>query len=436
VTKLQARTIFDKIGAPEAIQLRQQSRILPKAPLMKNVLKISTFLAAVLGPQLCWAVGSSELYTSKAYGYGRIETRIRFAAGDGVVSSFFMWKDGSEKAGTFWNELDFEKVGADCHVQTNPIYGNPSANHGKHHALQADLCGAYHTYTYEWTPEAIVWLLDGAEIRRETGATALAFSENASAGMQIHFNVWPGDATFGGNFSPSILPVHQYIDWVQFSSYKDGAFTLAWREDFNAATVPEGWLTGSWASPKNLSTHAPENVNFINGYAVLSLTADNALGPAGAMVPAQGGAGSMNGAAGASGAQASGGSSSVAGAPGGGRPGTAGSGGSPGTPNSGGTPGSAGAPGSGGTPGTPNAGGTPGTPNAGGTPSAAGAPGAASSASAGAVALGGAMNGSSPAATDSGGCSVGRSSGSNALWWAIGISAIASRLRRARRIRG
>ena len=253
-------------------------------------MKVASFLAAALCSQLCLAVGSAELYTSKAYGYGRFETRTRFAVGSGVVSSFFMWKDGSEKAGTFWNELDFEKLGADCHMQTNPIYGNPSTDHGKQHALQADLCGAFHTYTFEWTPEAIVWLFDGAEIRRETGATATAFAENATAGMQIHFNVWPGDATFGGNFDPSILPVHQYIDWVQYSSYQDGKFTLAWREDFDAATVPAGWLTGSWASPKNHSTHAPENVNFIDGVAILSLTADDKLGPAGATPTGAGGA--------------------------------------------------------------------------------------------------------------------------------------------------
>jgi len=260
---------------------------------MKKFVKISSFLAAALCPQLCLAVSSAELYTLQAYGYGRIEARTRFAPGSGVVSSFFLWKDGSEKKGTFWNELDFEKLGADCHVQSNPLYGLPVVDHSKQHALQAgalqaDLCGAFHTYSYEWTPQAIVWSVDGVEIRRETGAAPLAFAQNASAGMQIHFNVWPGDASFGGAFDPSILPVQQYIDWVQFSAYQDGAFTFSWREDFNAATLPDGWLTGSWASPKNHSTHAPENVNFIDGYAVLSLTADTALGPTGAMPESSG----------------------------------------------------------------------------------------------------------------------------------------------------
>ena len=265
------------------------------------------FLGAMTLSNAALAVSSAELYTATSYPYGRFEARARLAAGDGVVSSFFLWKDGSERAGTFWNELDFEKVAAECRLETNPIYGKPAANHSQRHPLVLDVCGAFHSYEFIWTPEALVWLVDGVEIRRETGAAARAFTENAEAlGMQIHLNLWPGDATFGGNFSPGILPVHQYIDWVQYSTYEDGAFTLAWREDFDGATVPEGWRTGTWPSPKNKSTHATENVNFIDGYAVLSLTADDARGPAGAM-PVGGSTGSASNATGGSSSNGNGG---------------------------------------------------------------------------------------------------------------------------------
>jgi hypothetical protein len=229
-----------------------------------------------------YAVSSAELYTAESYQYGRFEARIQYAAGDGVISSFFLWKDGSEVSGTFWNELDFEKLGADCYLETNAYYGKPAATHSEKATTTADLCGKFHTYTYEWTPEYIAWLIDGVEIRRVTGAAATAYAENATAGMQLRFNIWPGNASFGGNFSPDILPVYQYINWVQYSSYADGAFTLKWREDFNGTTAPAGWRKGNWESPKNLSTHNAGNIAFMNGYAVLALTADDALGAAGA----------------------------------------------------------------------------------------------------------------------------------------------------------
>ncbi len=231
------------------------------------------------------AVSSAELYQSQTYTYGRFEARIQFAAGDGVVSSFFLWKPGSEVAGTFWNELDFEKLGADCRMQTNPLYGAPPADHGRIESVSSDLCAGYHTYAFEWTPAYIAWLIDGEEVRREEGASAAAFEQNAASGMQIHFNLWPGDATFGGNFDTAILPVHQYISWVQYSSFAGGTFTFQWREEFASGALPTGWALGSWASPKNYSTHAASNVGFTSHIAVLSLTADDAMGFAGLPPP-------------------------------------------------------------------------------------------------------------------------------------------------------
>lgn len=297
------------------------------------------------------ATKSSELYTSAPYPYGRFEARMRMTAGDGVVSAFFLWKEGSEMSGTFWNELDYEKIDADCKLQTNALYGNPSQNHNKQATVSVDLCGGFHVYAYEWTADYIAWSLDGMEIRRETGETAAAYAQNASAGMQIHFNIWPGDSTFGGNLDPSILPVHELVDWVQFSSYADGMFTLAWREDFDAATAPTGWLTGDWDSPKGLSKHDPLNVNFVSSCAVLSLTADGATGATGAdttgCTPGMGsaGAGGMPAQGGMGGAAAG---ASPGGAPGAGGADQAGTGGTNATGATGGTSGMIGAAGTGG----------------------------------------------------------------------------------------
>jgi endo-1,3-1,4-beta-glycanase ExoK len=225
------------------------------------------------------AVASAKLYQSQAYVYGRFEARIQFAPGNGVVSSFFLWKAGSEVSGAYWNELDFEKLGVDCHLQTNVLYGTaPVADHAQTPAVGGDLCAQYHTYAFEWTPTSIGFLVDGVETRRETGAAATAFAQNATAGMQMHFNIWPGDASFGGIFDPAVMPVRQYISWVQYLSYANDTFTLQWREEFNSTTLPSGWFAGNWASPKNLSTHTPANVGLVGGIAVLSLTADGATG--------------------------------------------------------------------------------------------------------------------------------------------------------------
>jgi endo-1,3-1,4-beta-glycanase ExoK len=261
---------------------------------------LSLLLVAVLvtAAAEAGAVASAELYQNQTYTYGRFEARVRFAVGDGVISSFFLWKPGSEVAGTFWNELDFEKLGADCRLQTNPLYGLPVADHSRIQAVDGELCGEYHTYTFEWTPSYIAYIVDGVELRRDGEDVAAAFTQNAAAGMQFHFNIWPGDATFGGNFDAGILPVQQYISWVQYSSFSGGEFTLAWREEFDGPAVPSGWAVGNWPSPKSLSMHQPANVVFSSGVAVLSLSPDGATGFAGAPPPDEAvvgvaGAGSM-----------------------------------------------------------------------------------------------------------------------------------------------
>ena len=307
-------------------------------------LAAALLLSVTAAPATAWAVASAELSTTQAYFYGRFEARIRFAPGDGIVSSFFLWKNGSDQAGAFWNELDFEKVAVDCHMTTNARYGNPSANHSQTNALNVDICGSYHDYRFEWTPTYIAWSVDGQEFRRDTGATATAYSQNATAGMQFHFNVWPGNSNFGGNFNASILPVHEYISWVQYSSYTNGTFTPQWKEEFDAGTLPTGWVVGNFASPFNLSVHNPSNVNFVDGIAVLSVTADNATGAPGVPPPdpsATGGVGDA-GAGGAAGG--SGGAGTGGGGSGGSSPGTGGtsggSGASTGSGGSGGTTGS------------------------------------------------------------------------------------------------
>lgn len=246
-----------------------------------KTLFLVTALAMTVAAQAA-AVTSAEIYTTEAYQYGRFSARIQFAPGSGVVSSFFLWKDGSEVSGTFWNELDFEKLEDACFVETNTIYGNPVGLHSERHNINADLCGTYHVYTYEWTPEYLLWTVDGVEIRRETGDVVQAYAQNTASGMQLRFNVWPGDETFGGVFNPSILPVYQYIDWVEYSSYDNGNFELLWRDDFDAPTLAARWATASWESPKQNSTHAPGNVAVKDGYVILALTSDQATGTAGA----------------------------------------------------------------------------------------------------------------------------------------------------------
>jgi len=309
-------------------------RLPTTTPVVRALLGLGLLAATSLLAAPASATASAELYRTAPLGYGRFEARIRFAPESGVISSFFLWKDGSELATSYWNELDFEKLG-DCQLQTNSIYGMPESGHEELHAADIadlDLCGEYHTYRFEWLPDAITWSIDDVVLRTDTGADAAAYAENATEGMQMRFNVWPGNASFGGIFSESVLPVHQYIAWARHSAYTpdagdDGSdFTLTFEESFDAQ--PSGWAFGSWDSPLGLSTHTADNVTFSEGTAILSLTTDDATGFTG-NVPADTAMGGLGGAQPGSGGDSSGGATTGGAASGGAASGGSGTDGSP-----------------------------------------------------------------------------------------------------------
>jgi len=425
--------------------------------LVLSLLTSATLLLVGLAPRAASAVQSSELYRSQAYFYGRFEARVRFAPGEGVVSSFFLWRDGSSSS-TSWNELDFEKINSTCKLQTN-IWTGKGTQSTEIDTPSFDICADYHTYAFEWTADYIAWFIDGKQVRKVTGASVTEYTKNAAQGMSMHFNTWEGNSTFGGTLNTSTLPVHEYISWAQYSSYTNGAFQMQWREEFDGSSIPSGWLTGNWASPNNLSTHNPANVTFGGGIAVLSMTADNATGftgtpPAdssatpptgtgGSTGSGSGGTTATGGATGTGGASATGGNRGTAGTPGtgsGGTPGT-GNGGTRGTGNggssatggasaTGGTSASGGATGTGGSASVTGAGGASATGSGGSSATGgSGAPG-----SGGTSATGGSSNDGAGQTGSSGGCSCGvgdlTPAGSGGLM--TGLLAVAYALRRRR----
>jgi hypothetical protein len=120
----------------------------------RRLLASAIFLSLAAATASASAVTGAELIRNEPLRYGRFEARIQFAPGDGVVSSFFLWKSGSEMDDIFWNEIDIEKLGDDCtRYASNALYGLPQTNHSQQIPAPTDLCGAYHTHAIEWTPD-------------------------------------------------------------------------------------------------------------------------------------------------------------------------------------------------------------------------------------------------------------------------------------------
>ncbi|WP_437617847.1 family 16 glycosylhydrolase [Sorangium sp. So ce1151] len=245
----------------------------------------------------------AEVYTPQGYLHGRIEVRMRMARGSGILSTFFTYKDGSELSGAFWEEIDIEIFGKDNarSWQSNIITGmGTRVTSEQVHTADASLADGYHTYGLEWSPDYVAWSIDGREVRRSTGAQVATL--RSPQGLRM--NTWSSDAVeWVGAFDDSVLPQHQFVNWIKYYRYNNGGFELAWQDEFDSLDGAR-WSKADWTFDGNRVDFDPQNVTVKDGTLVLSLTREGQTGFTGA-VPRDEDTGPGTGAgAGAGGAEA------------------------------------------------------------------------------------------------------------------------------------
>ncbi|KAJ4323144.1 transglycosylase [Neodidymelliopsis sp. IMI 364377] len=186
--------------------------------------------------------GDAPQLTSKWYiMFGKVDVVLKAAPGAGIVSSFVMQSDTLD-------EIDWEWLGSDPdEVQTN-FFGKgqtTSYNRGAFHADKGSQSG-FKTYTIEWTPEQIVWQIDGVTVR--TLEPANAENQYPQTPMQIKFGAWAGGdpANAAGT-----------IEWARGpTDYSKGPFTMQVKSlkvaDYSTgSTYTYGDTSGTWKSIKS-----------------------------------------------------------------------------------------------------------------------------------------------------------------------------------------
>jgi len=226
---------------------------------------------------------AGEIYTENIYQYGKMEVRMLAAKGNGIISNFFTFKEGSELASTFWEEIDIEVFGQDGanSWQTNLITGQGNTNlirtEGVH--FNNGLGDNYHTYAIEWTPTSVTWLIDGIITREINDGQSLDISSKTT----LRFNIWnPNIPEWVGPFDSNILPVHMYVNWIKFYEWNGNSFndTPILEDNFDNLNTST-WTKANHTFAENQSDFIPENVNVENGYLVLSITNDDEIGYSG-----------------------------------------------------------------------------------------------------------------------------------------------------------
>lgn len=172
--------------------------------------------------------------------FGRLDVEMRAAPGRGIVSSIVLESDTLD-------EVDWEFVGGDrSHVQTNYFgKGNTTTYDRVTYVPVEDPMEEFHTYSLDWTPQELKWIIDGEIVRTLRYEEAVGGSNFPQTPMQVKLGNWAG----GGPGQPegTVLWAGGETDFEQ------GPFTMVVRRvsvtNYNPAERYEyGDRTGSWES--------------------------------------------------------------------------------------------------------------------------------------------------------------------------------------------
>ncbi|WP_433792621.1 family 16 glycosylhydrolase [Actinoplanes sp. CA-252034] len=158
--------------------------------------------------------------------YGRFEASIKVPKGQGIWPAFWMLGDNLGSVG--WpqsGEIDImENVGKEPNKLYGTVHGpgySGGSAIGGNRTLSAPLGDAFHSYAVEWSPNLIVWYLDGSEYFRVTPASLGGRQWVFDHPFFLILNVavggnWPGSPDASTSFPQTML-----VDWVRVSAWND-----------------------------------------------------------------------------------------------------------------------------------------------------------------------------------------------------------------------
>lgn len=185
----------------------------------------------------------STLLESKFYiFFGVVESWVKMAKGQGIVSSVVLMSDDLD-------EIDWEWVGSNTgQVQSN-FYGKGNTttyNRGATHTVpNADT--EYHNYTTYWDQNKMEWWIDGALQRTVTYGDPLALwgKNYPQTPCQVKISNWPAGQQ--GNAKGTVQWAGGYVN------YADAPFTMSVQsvrvQDFHTGKqYTYGDMSGTWQS--------------------------------------------------------------------------------------------------------------------------------------------------------------------------------------------
>jgi len=209
--------------------------------------------------------GNAPTITSKKYiFFGRVEIQVQAAFGAGIVTSAVLQSDCLD-------EIDWEWLGGDSkQVQTNYFAKGDTTTYDRGgFSAVSNPQTEFHTYTIDWTPEHVQWIIDGNVVRTLAYADAKGGSNFPQTPMQIKLGTWvagrqgapEGTVTWAGGYADySKGPFIGYYKSITITDYSNGAK--------GAKSYSYGDSSGTFGSIK--ISNDPNSIAATNGTSTVS----------------------------------------------------------------------------------------------------------------------------------------------------------------------
>ncbi|KAG2199185.1 hypothetical protein INT46_011632 [Mucor plumbeus] len=130
--------------------------------------------------------------------YGKFTATVKSAKVPGAVTAVILIADNGD-------ELDFELLGGPAQQITSNYFYGPHIVYGENgeviDAPQGNVYDQFYTYSIEWSPEKIIWKIDGKEIRTVTreqtdpkNGSEPAYPTHAA---RVQIGLWDGSGASG-----------------------------------------------------------------------------------------------------------------------------------------------------------------------------------------------------------------------------------------------